>query len=115
MAIYIILIAYILAMALLLSHFIADEKKREQIILQLGMLAIFLLLALKKDTVGIDIIGYKEQYILSADVPWNNTGYVYFEPGYIQLMKVFSKLGLDFQIFAGAIYAVCCNAYYRFI
>lgn len=115
MAIYIILIAYIPALAVFLSHVTADEVKRERLILRLGMLAIFLLLALKKDTVGIDIIGYKQQYLLSAAVPWGNTSYVYFEPGYIQLMKVFSKLGLDFQIFAAAIYAVCCSAYYRFI
>ena len=115
MAIYIILIAYILALSVFLSRFVADEKKSERIILQLGMFAIFLLLALKKETVGIDIIGYKEQYILSAAVPWANTSYVYFEPGYIQLMKIFSKLGLDFQFFAAVIYAVCCSAYYRFI
>lgn len=115
MAIYIILIAYILALSVFLSRFVADEKKSERIILQLGMFAIFLLLALKKETVGIDIVGYKEQYILSAAVPWANTSYVYFEPGYIQLMKFFSKLGLDFQFFAAVIYAVCCSAYYRFI
>ena len=115
MVIYILLILYIFLIAIVGAYFVPERQKRERLILRLGMLAIFLLLTLKKDTVGIDIIGYKEQYILSAAVPWANTSYVYFEPGYIQLMKVFSKLGLDFQIFAGAIYAVCCNAYYRFI
>ncbi len=115
MAIYILLILYLLALPVVFVYLIPDRKKRERVILRLGMAAIFLLLALKKETVGIDIAGYKQQYLLSAAMPWANTDYVYFEPGYIQLMKLFSKAGLDFQVFAAAIYAVCCGAYDRFI
>lgn len=115
MTIYIILILYILLLPLLAAHVIHDVRTRERFVLRLGMLAIFLLLALKKDTVGIDILGYKEQYLISAAVPWRDVSYVYFEPGYIQLMKLFSKAGLDFQVFAAVIYAVCCSAYYKFI
>lgn len=115
MAMYIILIAYILLVTLVAAYVVPDARKRQLVILRLGMFAIFLLLALKKDTVGIDISGYKEQYLLSAAVPWSNTSYVYFEPGYIQLMKLFSKPGIDFQLFAAVIYGVCCYAYYMFM
>ena len=114
MTIYILLIVYVLALYVFSAAVMADRTHRETFILRMGMLAIFLLLALKKETVGIDIVGYREQYDLSAIVAWQDTNYVYFEPGYIQLMKVFSKAGLDFQVFAACIYAVCCGAYYRF-
>ena len=114
MAIYIILILYILSLRIFAAYVIRNTGNREKFILRMGMFAIFLLLALKKETVGIDITGYKDQYYLSAIVAWKDTNYVYFEPGYIQLMKLFSKVGLNFQIFAAVIYAVCCRAYYRF-
>lgn len=115
MTIYILLILYILLLPIIGSYIFVDTRQRDRFVLRFGMLAIFLLLALKKETVGIDIVGYKQQYLVSAIVPWSDTSFVYFEPGYIQLMKVFSKLGLDFQVFAAAIYAVCCSAYYFFI
>ena len=115
MTIYILLIIYVLALKIAAACIIPDKAKQEQRILQFGMLAIFLLLALKGDTVGIDIVGYREQYEISAGVAWADTDYVYFEWGYIQLMKLFSKAGIPFQVFMIAIYGFCMSAYYKFI
>lgn len=114
MTVYLILIAGILLLPVLADRLLPQEK-RERFILDVGMAALFLLLALKKDTVGTDISGYRQQYILSAGMPWQDISYVYFEAGFIQLMKLFSKLGLDFQIFTAFIYGICCSAYREFI
>lgn len=115
MAAYLLLIAYLLLLPIVSAFFIRDNRKRQHFILWMGMMAIFLLLALKKETVGSDILGYKREYLHSMNMSWRNTGYIYFEAGFIQLMKVFSKLQIPFQVFTAMIYAVCCNAYYRFI
>jgi hypothetical protein len=104
-----------MAESYLCSRLIPDQQKREQTVLRIGMFLIFLLLALKKETVGVDIMGYMQEYEASAAVAWSNTSYVYFEWGYIQLMKLFSKMGLSFQVFTILIYAFSMYAYYRFI
>lgn len=110
MAIYLCLIGFLLALGLLMPG-----PKRQQRILFWGMLAVFALLVLKKDTVGIDISGYKTQYLISAGKGWLDFDYVYFEEGFIFLMKLFSKSGLPFRAFTGAIYALLCGGYYRFL
>lgn len=114
MTVYLILIGYILLLPILADRLLPVEK-RERFILDMGILALFLLFALKKDTVGTDIPGYREQYDISAGMAWWDTDYVYFEAGFIQLMKLFSKLGLDFQVFTIYIYGICCGAYREFI
>lgn len=115
MAAYLLLVVYIIFLPIVSAFLIRDNSKRQRFILWMGMMAIFLLLALKKETVGSDIVGYKREYLHSASMSWKNTGYMYFEAGFIQLMKLFSKLHIPFQVFTAMIYAVCCNAYYRFI
>lgn len=110
MTIYFLLIGFIAALGLFLPG--PDRKKR---ILFFGLLAIFLLLVLKKDTVGIDTAGYRTQYLLSAKRGWADFAYVYFEEGYILAMKLFAKSGLPFRVFAAAIYGLLCSGYYRFL
>lgn len=115
MQIYLFLIAFLLITAFICKSLISDNEKAEKTILKIGILAIFLILSLKKETVGIDIIGYKEQYLISQFKSWGNVDYVYFETGYIQLMKLFSKAGISFQWFTVFIYALLCTALYFFI
>lgn len=114
MGIYIGLIIFILLSPIIVSPFCKDQKQKNHAITIIGMLAIFLVLVLKGD-VGSDISAYKEQYILSAGKAWDNVTYVYFEAGYITFMKLFSKAGVDFQLFLAVIYAVACYAMYLFI
>lgn len=115
MAAYFGLILSVLVLSMLAKTTLPDRARQERVILLWGMLAIFLLLALKKDTVGIDTAGYREQYLLSAETPWLDFDYVYFEEGFLLLMKLFSKAKLPFGVFTGAIYALLCSGYCRFL
>ena len=113
MAIYIALIVAIILLSLITVDL--EYGKRQKIIAAVGMLLIYVLLALKAPSVGIDIQGYKYQYQLSAHETLFNINYVYFEAGYIFLQQIFSKIGVSFQLFMAVIYAVVCSAWYFFI
>lgn len=115
MAIYIGLIVYILALPAIVGIFCRDQDKKNKYVTILGMVAIFLLLALKADTVGIDIPGYKSIYEITANKAWGNYDYVYFENGYIFLMKVFNSIGASFQTFMVFVYALASLSMYIFI
>ncbi len=115
MGIYFCLIGYVLLLALLAKAGIRERKRQERVILLGSMAAIFLLLALKGTSVGTDIPGYARQYGLAGQRPWGDFGYVYFEKGFLLLMKVFSKCGLPFPLFTAAIYGLLCLAYFRFL
>ena len=115
MAVYWCLILFVLLSSLLTKASIRDSHRLEKIILFWSLLALFLLLALKKETVGCDIAGYREQYLLAADIAWSDFDYVYYEKGYILLMKLFSKSGAPFGLFTGFLYGLLCLAYYRFL
>ncbi len=114
MGIYLGLIAYILVLPLVVRLFVKSPMRQRNAIAFWGMLAIFLILALKGN-VGSDIPGYRQQYYISATKAWSDVDYVYFEAGYITLTKVFSKLGLDFQVFMIFVYALACWTMYQFI
>ncbi len=114
MGIYIGLLIFVLALPHLVAPFCKNEEQKNIVVARIGMLVIFLLLALKGD-VGSDISEYLMQYKISASRPWNDTEYVYFETGYVMLMKVFSKAGIDFQWFLAFIYALACSSMYLFI
>lgn len=115
MVIYIALIIVELLFAFGIKLTIPYKQKQEQLIAGIGMFLVFLLLALKKDTVGIDIAGYKEQYEIAALMPWRNFDYVYFEKGYLLLTKFFAKAGVSFQMFMAMLYALLCDAVTRLI
>lgn len=114
MGVYLGLIVFILLLPLVVSSFFKKRENKQHAIILLGMAAIFLILALKGD-VGADIAGYKEQYNISAEKAWDDVDYVYFESGYITLMKVFSKTGFSFQVFMIFVYSLACFAIFLFI
>lgn len=115
MTAYIILIIYIFLLSLIFKSVVSKREKQEKLILFWSFIAIFLILALKKETVGIDISGYKEQFEISRYKAWNDVNYVYFEAGYITLMKIFSKLGFTFQQFMALMYGLCSFSWYFFL
>lgn len=115
MAIYLGLIGFWVLSSLLVKSSGVSRERGERLLLALGMTALFLLLVLKKDTVGADTLGYRQQYRIAATVAWKDFDYVYFEKGYIFLMKLFSKSGLSFRWFTGFIYGVLCLGYWRFL
>lgn len=109
------MISSILFFSLVVKNTINGEENQERKIAKFGCFAIFLVLGLKKYTVGIDIIGYYRQYLISARMPWDDVDYVYFEDGYVQFMKLFSKMDLHFKYFMMIVYAILCIALYLFI
>lgn len=115
MAFYLGFLGLWLLLCLVVKTSALSRQRGERLLLALGMTALFLLLALKKDTVGLDTLGYRQQYRIAATVDWRDFDYVYFEKGYILLMKLFSKSGLSFRWFTGFVYGLLCLGYYRFL
>lgn len=115
MGIYLGLTAFVLLLSLLAKAGFRERAKQEAVILFGSMTALFLLLALKDTSVGSDIPGYCKQYELAGQMPWQDFDYVYFEKGFLLLLKLFSKAGVPFPVFCAAIYGLLCTAYCRFL
>ncbi len=115
MLIYCLLLVFWVGLCLVVKLSPAPRQRGERVLLALGMAVLFLLLALKKDTVGVDIPVYRQQYDLAAAKAWGDFDYVYFEKGYVLLTKLFAKSRLPFFCFTGAIYGLLCFAYYRYL
>ena len=115
MGIYLGLVCFLLITSLIAKSYLHDNAKQENFILKLNIFAMFLVCALKKETVGIDIAGYKWAYELAGTLPWSDFDFIYFEKGYILLTKVFALLGCSFQMFLVIIYAFIFLVLYYFI
>lgn len=115
MSVYILLIILVLVLSLGAKSSNLEKEKQEKVIAFGSMLMIFLLLALKKDTVGIDIPGYKDLYIEAGFMEWGDYSLYHFEEGYVILTMLFSKMGIGFQLFAAFLYFIWCTAIYLLI
>lgn len=104
--IYFFLIFLILILDLLTKNFIFDREKRNKTFVFFSFLAIFLICVLRASTVGRDIPGYKEMYEYTALINFSNFDYVYFEKGYVFLMKICNLIGMNFQWFLFVIYLI---------
>ena len=101
---------YIIMLLLIFSAsafcYFSKHNNSKNIFLLFSFFLIFLVYALRAPTVGRDVIGYKEMYDYTFEVSWENYDYVYFESGYVFLMKVFTKLQLPFQFFLAFVSAL---------
>lgn len=93
----------------------ADLEKRSNKLLRLVFIAIFLLCAFRASSVGRDIPGYEKIYNQSVNIAWDNYDYVYFESGYIFLMKICLAVGMNFQWFLAVSYLIMLLPVYFFI
>lgn len=75
----------------------------------------YLMLALKAETVGSDISGYGEWYVYTKSVPFGDFSYCYMEKGYLLLMKIGNMIGLSFQGFEAVIYGIAILSMYYFL
>lgn len=116
MGIYIFQLMLILTVSFIVNNQknLSQGKKKKKI-LSISIGLIWLICVLKKYTVGIDVPGYRKIYIMSADWPWFSFSNVYFEKGYTLLMQLFSKNGIDFQIFNAFVYTVIYVPWYFFL
>lgn len=94
--------------------FRADGNKSNRL-LALAMCIVYLLCVLRATSVGRDIEGYKNVYELTKDVRWGDFSYVYFEKGYVLLMKICTKLNFSFQMYLAVIYTIILLPVFIFI
>lgn len=99
MGIYIYLLALIIASNFIVTSLDIKSKNKRIIFLFISFVAIFLIYSLRDSSVGRDVPGYKIEYLLTKKTRWDDYSYVYFENGYIFLMKICNKLSLSFQQF----------------
>lgn len=117
MTIYIVLLL-IVSTAILVDHSnvgIKIREKRSDLLLRVLFLLIYLIFALRASSVGRDIPGYENVYKWTGYYNWDDYSYVYFEFGYILLMKVCSALGMNFQWFLAVVTAITLYPIYLFI
>lgn len=117
MTIYFVLVVCILFLMLLDKSggsLIKDEKRSNRILL-FSFILVYLVCVLRDPSVGRDIPGYERIYEETSRISWKNFDYVYFEKGYILLMKICIKLGLSFQGFFAVVYIIILYPIYLFV
>lgn len=115
MTVYIALIGILFISSVFFKLIINEREKQEQAILFVVILCMFCICAFRKYTVGIDTPGYKEIYDTANKYAWGDYDYVYFEPGYIFLMKLFASLHLSFNTFLVGVYMIVFIPLYVFL
>lgn len=103
MEIYVIFLAFIFLYGGATYLLIPDQNKRKAYFLNGVFLVMYLLYALRATSVGRDLPGYENAYNVTATMAWSDYEYIYFENGYIFLMKVFNRLGFSFQGFMAVV------------
>lgn len=103
---YIILIIYMFVARGFSLYFINNKSRQNTVFIGLAFLYLYIFCAIRSFTVGIDIPGYIKVYELTNYIKWSDWEYVYFENGYIFLMKLCVMLGLSARAFFYVIYAI---------
>lgn len=99
MGIYIILLCVIISSSLIMFSQNKGKEKTKNYFLTITFISIFLLYSLRASSVGRDVPGYEKAYMVAATKAWDDYSYVYFENGYIFLMKICNYIGMSFQQF----------------
>lgn len=117
MAIYCTMTACIVFLMLLdkSGGALRHDEKRSNRILFFSFILIYLVCVLRSPSVGRDIPGYEEAYILTKRFAFDNFNYIYYEKGYILLMKICIRLKLPFQGFLAVVYLIILYPIYLFI
>ena len=82
------------------------KNRSRKYFLFFSFVLIFLIFALRSDTVGRDVPGYRRIYLDIINHPFSDFGYVYYEKGYQLLSKICCFLGLSWQIFLSIVSAM---------
>lgn len=115
MTIYLAYFILILVVPAICSSAYQNRQKAQTMALRVLMVLMYLILALKAETVGCDTAGYKSIYENTKTIPFNDFSYSYMEKGYLLLMKVFNLMGFSFQAFSAFIYALILLPIYHLI
>jgi hypothetical protein len=115
MTIYIVLLLFILINYFFCMHISLNQKKTKLYFLNIVFITIYLLCVLRSSSVGRDIPGYEQAYLLTGYIAWQDFSYIYYEKGYILLMKICQALGFSFQLFLCVVYAIILMPIYLVI
>lgn len=115
MSIYIALLINMCVVALYYNANSYSYEKKERGILKVIFIMLFFLCALRLYTVGRDVGPYRLHYLDVLNHDLLDFNYIYFEKGYILLMKVCAKIGLSWQQYLGVIYVIILFPIYLFI
>lgn len=115
MTLYLFYYFLILIIPSVCSSYIKNKQKAQELSLKILLLLMYLMLALKAETVGSDIRGYGELYVFTKLVPFGDFSYCYMESGYLLLMKLGNMIGLSFQGFEAVIYGITILSMYYFL
>ncbi len=117
MTIYILYLGFIFFWAFWCNVSKGSLKKenQENRFLNVVWIAMFLLCVLRDPSVGRDVPGYELAYQMTADVPFGDFDYVYFEKGYVLLMKLCLALNISFQGFLAVVYTIILLPIYFYI
>lgn len=107
MAPYIFLVGFIFIAAIFSSFlYPTSQSKRDKLFIVLSFIYIYIFACIRDYEVGKDIPGYIYMYKITSSISWDNWDYVYFENGYIALMKVCNSLHLSSRAFLFVVYAI---------
>lgn len=117
MTIYILYLGFIFFWAFWCNVSKSSLKKgnQENRFLNVVWIAMFLLCVLRDPTVGRDVPGYELAYQMTADVPFSDFDYIYFEKGYTLLMKLCLAMNISFQGFLVVVYLIILIPIYFYI
>ena len=99
MKVYIVLLILIITISIYINGLRGNRKIKKEYFLNIAFFLIFLLYSLRSSSVGRDLSGYERLYLITSTRDWTDYSYVYFEEGYIFLMKICNLIGLSFQEF----------------
>lgn len=99
MEIYVMLLLLVISLSIFISSLKIDRYMKREYFLKIIFLVIFLIYSLRSSSVGRDLFGYKQMYLITSVKEWSDYSYIYFEKGYIFLMKICNFIGLSFQGF----------------
>ncbi len=104
---YVFLVGFIFFFAIISQFcFPGSKAKQGAVFLILSFVYIYIFCSIRGFEVGRDVPGYIKMYEKTASVAWNNWDYVYFENGYIALMKICNMLKFTAREFFFVIYLI---------
>jgi hypothetical protein len=108
MIIYIVYLG-LLVVAFAFSNWRLKGNKRQKLYEALfASILLFLIFALKNNSVGIDIQSYATAYSANKVAAFTDYSQSLMDAGFITLLKIFAKANIPFQVFLGFIYFIIC-------
>lgn len=104
--IYLAIIFVIVIFACIVRFDKKNQIRSNKLFIFVAFLLLGLLCVLRSSSVGRDTSAYLAAYQKTQLVPFSNFDYIYFEKGYVLLMKICCALKMNFQLFLVVCYLI---------